>query len=211
MTRKTESHLICLAVLVCVIFSKVASAEIVVGVKEGDWMQYTVTCTGNVPEEHNVTGARIEVMHVEGKQIDVEILSKYSNGTEGTGTLTLNLETGQIGDCFIIPANLNEYDTFPEQTEGNITIRGVEEKTYLNATRTVVYANTSQTDYYWDRSTGFLLEATSTYPDFTMVTKAENTNTWQTQTFGIDPIVPIVLIAAVIGAVLAIVLVKTKK
>jgi hypothetical protein len=211
MTRRIALNLICLAVLACVLFSAVASAEIVVGVKEGDWMEYKVTCTGNVPEAHNVTGARIEVTHVEGKQIDVKVISKYSNGTEGTDILTLNLETGQIGDCFIIPANLNEYDTFPEQTAGNITILGVEEKTYLNATRTVVYANTSQTDYYWDRSTGFLLEANSSYPEFTMVTEAENTNIWQTQTFGIDPIVPIVIIAAVIGAVLAIVLAKTKK
>lgn len=200
-----------MAVLVCVLFSAIASAEIVVGVKEGDWMEYKVTGTGNIPEEHNVTGAKIEILAVDGKKIDVKITSTYSDGREENTTATLNLETGQIGDCFIIPANLNEGDTFPEQTGGTITIRGVEEKTYADATRTVVYANTSQTKFYWDRSTGILLEATSSYPDFTIVTKAENTNIWQTQTFGIDPIVPIVLIAAVIGAVLAIVLAKTKK
>jgi hypothetical protein len=44
-----------------------------------------------------------------------------------------------------------------------------------------------------------------------LITKAENTNIWQNQTFGIDPIIPIVLVVAVIGAVLAIVLTKIKK
>ena len=206
MTRKFALHLICLAVLVGTYFSAVAYAEIVVGLKEGDWIEYKVTCTGNVPAEHDVNGAKIEIVGVDEKKIDIETTSKYSNGTEKKVTLILNLETGQIGDSFIIPANLSEGDTFLEQNEGTITISGIEEKTYAGAKRNVVYASTSQTMFYWDKSTGFLVEATSAYPDFTMVTKAENTNMWQPQTFGIDPIFPIVLIAIVIGAVLAILL-----
>ena len=87
-------------------------------------MEYKVTGTGNIPEEHNVTGAKIEILGVDGKKIDVKITSTYSDGREENTTATLNLETGQIGDCFIIPANLNEDDKFPEQTEGTITIRG---------------------------------------------------------------------------------------
>ena len=136
----------------------------------------------------------------------------YSDGREETTTATLNPETGQIGDSFIIPANLSEGDTFLEQNEGTVTISGIEDKRYAGAKRTVVTATTSYTMFYWDKSTGFLVEAASTYPDFTMTTKAENTNMWQPQTFGIDPIVPIVLIAIVIGAVLAIFLrAKIKK
>ena len=181
------------------------------GVKQGDWIEYKVTCTGNVPEEHDVNGAKIEIVGVDEEKIDIKITSTYSDGREETTTATLNLETGQIGDSFIIPANLSDNDTFLEQNEGTITISGIEEKTYAGAKRNVVYASTSQTMFYWDQSTGFLVEATSTYPDFTMITKAQNTNMWQTQAFGIDPIFSIVLIAIVIGAVLAIVLSKIKK
>ncbi|TET25186.1 MAG: hypothetical protein E3J73_06805 [Candidatus Bathyarchaeum sp.] len=212
MTRKILLCTICLAVLVTAIFSAVASAEIVVGVKEGDWIEYRVTCTGNVPAEHDVNGAKIEIVGVDEKKIDIKITSTYSDGREETTTATLNLETGQIGDSFIIPANLSEGDTFPEQNEGNITISGIEEKRYAGAKRTVVTATTSYTMFYWDKSTGFLVEATSTYTNFTITTKAENTNMWQPQTFVIDPIFPIVLIAIVIGAVSAIFLrAKIKK
>ena len=199
-----------MAVLVCALLSTVVYAEIAVGVKEGDWIEYSVTSTGNVPAEHDVTGAKIEITGLDEKTIDIQITSKFSDGREETLTATLNLETGQIGDSFIIPANLDTGDTFLEQTEGTITISGVEEKTYAGAKRTTVYATTSITEFRWDRSTGFLVEATSAYPEFTIITKAENTNMWQTQTFGVDLIVPIVLVATVIGAVLAIVLGRIK-
>ena len=202
--------MICLAVLVGMHFSAVASAEIIVGVKQGDWIEYKVTVTGNVPEQHNVTWSKIEIMAVEGKNIDIKITSRYSNGTEETATSTLNLETGQIGDAFIIPANLDKGDTF-RSSEGNITVSGVEERTYAGATRSVVYASTARTMFHWDQSTGFLVEATSSYPDFTLTTKVEKTNMWQTQIFGIDPFVFIVPIIAVIVAVSAIFLMRKMK
>jgi hypothetical protein len=210
MTRKFALCMICLAVLVSINFLAVASAEIVVGVKPGDWVEYNVTITGVVPEQHDVTWCKIEVTAVEEKNVYVDITSRYSDGREETVSSTLKLETGQIGDCFIIPANLNVGDVF-ESPEGTLTISGVEEKTCAGATRSVVYANNSQTIFHWDKSTGFLLEANSSYPDFTMITKAEKTNIWQTQAFGIDPIVVVVLIAAFIGAVLAIFLKTIKK
>jgi len=203
--------MICLAVLVGMLFSAVASAEIAVDVKQGDWIEYRVTVTGEVPEEHDVTWSKIEVMAVEGNNIGVEITSRYSDGREESENYTLNLETGQIGDGFIIPANLDNGDTFLKQNEGTITISGVEERTYAGATRSVVYASTSLTMFYWDRSTGFLVEANSSYPDFTIITKVEKTNMWQTQIFGIDPIVFIVPIIAVIVAVLAFFLIPKMK
>jgi hypothetical protein len=106
---------------------------------------------------------------------------------------------------------LDNGDVFLEQYEGSITISGVEERNYAGANRKVVYASTSLTMFYWDRSTGFLVEATSSYPDFTLATKAEKTNMWQTQIFGIDTIVFIVPIIAVIVAVLAIFLIRKMK
>lgn len=192
-------------------FSAVASAEIGVRVKQGDWIEYNVTVTGDVPEEHDVTWGKIEIISIEGKKIDIKITSRYSNGTEETATSTLNLETGQIGDAFIIPANLDEGDTFLERHEGTITISGVEERTYAGATRRVVYASTSVTMFHWDQSTGVVVEATSSYPDFTLTTKAETTNMWQTQAFVLDPLFSIVLVVLVIVAVLAILLRYTMK
>ncbi|MCW4015846.1 MAG: hypothetical protein NWF06_05700 [Candidatus Bathyarchaeota archaeon] len=210
MMKKNASYIICLAVLFGMIFPACVLAEISVGVTKGDVIEYQVTCTGNVPDEHNVDSAKIEVTGVDGTQIDIKLTSTYPNGTQTTDTTTLNLQTGQIGDSFIIPANLSNTDTFIEQTEGTITISAVEERTYADAKRTVVTATTTHNMFYWDQATGFLLEATSTYSDFTITTKAENTNIWQSQAFGIDPIFPIVLLAVTIGAVLAILL-KTRK
>jgi len=204
-------HMICFAVLVGLHFSAIASAEIVVGVKPGDWIEYNVAFTGDIIEQHDVTWARIEVIALEGKTIDIKVTSIFSDGREETETLTLNLETGQIGDSFIIPANLDTGDTFLEQYEGTMTISGVEEKTYIGAKRKVVYAITSQTTFYWDQSTGVLVGATSSYTDFTMTTKAEKTNMWQTQGFVLDPLFSIVLIALVVVAVLVILLRYKKK
>jgi len=136
--------MICFAVLVGLHFSAIASAEIVVGVKPGDWIEYNVAFTGEIIEQHDVTWARIEVIALEGKTIDIKVTSIFSDGREETETLTLNLETGQIGDSFIIPANLDTGDTFLEQYEGTMTISGVEEKTYIGAKRKVVYAITSR-------------------------------------------------------------------
>lgn len=210
MTRKFVLYLTCLAVLVGVLFSAVVSADVAVGVKKGDWIEYNVTATGDVPEEHNVTWCKIEIIAVEEKTIGVEITSRYSDGREETATASLNLETGQIGYDFIIPAKLDSGDTFLKN-ENNVTISGVEERTYVGANRKVVYANASQTLFYWDRSTGILVEATSSYPDFTIITEVEETNMWQAQIFGIDPFVFIVPIIAVIVAVLAIFLIRKMK
>lgn len=197
----------CCVVLFGMLFLAVISAEISVGVKEGDWIEYEVNFNGAVPEEHNVEWARFEVLVVNGKTIEVNIKSRFATGTQDTVTSTLNLETGQIGDAFIIPANLNSGDTFLEQYEGTLTISGVEEKIYAGMRRSVVYAITFHTKYYWDRSKGVLVEGISTYPDFTLTTKVKKTNMWQPEIFGLDPIVVIALIAFVIAAVSAILLI----
>ncbi|MCJ7560144.1 hypothetical protein MUO79_05950 [Candidatus Bathyarchaeota archaeon] len=189
-------------------------AEISVGVKKGDRIEYQVTYTGTPAEGHDVTWARMEIVDVQGKSVSVEITAKYSNGTQEDLTATLNLETGQLGDDFIIPANLNSGDTFLDKNAGNITISGSEERTYAGATRTVVYATTSQTTYYWDKTTGVLVEGTSAFPNYTMNTKVDKTNMWQPQILGLDPTVfyaVVVGAAVVIAAVIALIAVRRKK
>ena len=115
-----------------------------------------------------------------------------------------------MGENFIIPANLNVGENFTSN-EGNITITAVREKTYAGANRNVVYANTSETEFYWDKSTGVLVEADSSYPDFSITTKVERTNMWQAQIFGIDPFIFSVPIIAMVIAVLAFFMIRKVK
>jgi len=191
-----------------------AIAEISVGVKKGDWIEYQVAYTGTPTEGHDVTWARMEIKDVQGKSINVEITAKHSNGTQGEVTTTLNLETGQLGDDLIIPANLNSGDIFFDKNVGNITISSVEEKTCAGATRTVVHAATSETRYYWDKATGILVEGNSQLPDYTMNTIVDKTNMWQPQILGLDTIVFyfLVFVAAVaIGSTMTFIIMRKKK
>jgi hypothetical protein len=207
MIRKTVSCLICLALIFCSGCLTFASTNVTVGVTKGDVIEYRVTYSEGVPSEHDVDWAKIEVTNVvENNKIGVSITSTYNDGTEDTVNSTLNLETGQIGDCFIIPANLSRGDTFLDKNEGNITISGVEERTYAGSNRLVVLGETLHTKFYWDQATGILVEATSYYSDFTLTTLAEKTNIWQTQTSGIDPLLSVILMALVIVLIIVVII-----
>jgi hypothetical protein len=189
-------------------------AEISVGVKKGDWIEYQAVFTGTPPAGHEVTQARTEVVNVQGKVISLNITTEFSDGTLLNETITLNLETGQLGDEFIIPANLNKGDAFLDKYHGSITISAVEERTYADATRTVVSAATAQSTYYWDKATGVLVEGISELPDYTIHSIADKTNMWQPQIFGLEPTVfyaLLILAATVIVAVIAFFAVRRKK
>ena len=196
---------IALLIVLTVSAPVVVSAEISVGVKQGDWIEYQVAFTGTPDSGHDVTWARMEVVDVQGKAINLAITTKFSNGTLLNETITLNLETGQLGDDFIIPANLNSGDTFFDKWQGNITVSGVEERTYAGATRTIVSGTTLQTTYYWDKATGVLVEGTSSYADFAMYTKVDKTNMWQAQIFGLDSTVFYALVIGVTVVIIAVI------
>ena len=212
MDRKLASIIALLIILIGTAPATI-SAEISVGVKQGDWIEYQVTFTGTPDPGHDVTWARMEVVDVQGKDISLAITTKFSNGTLLNETITLNLETGQLGDDFIIPANLKSGDTFFDKRQGNITISGVEERTYAGATRTIVSGATSQTTYYWYKATGALVEGNSSLTDFTMNTKVDKTNMWQAQIFGLDPTVfyALVIAAVAILVVIAFFFIRRKK
>jgi hypothetical protein len=207
MTRKLALNMVCLAVVVCLLFSTIALAADEVGVKEGHWIEYRVTSTGEVPEGHDVIWTRMEVVDVEGKNVSFKITLTYSDNIVQTKNETLNLETDDIMEGFIIPANLDVGEAF-ESKEGNITLNDVKEGTYAGANRNVVFANTSETEFSWDRSTGVLVETNSSWPTFSIVTKVERTNMWQAQIFGIDPFVFSVPIIAMVIAVLAFFMIR---
>jgi hypothetical protein len=201
-----KKFILVVASLFFLVTAGVVVGEFSVGVKTGDWIEYTVSVTGSPAEKHDVTWARMEVYAVQGSQIDLNITVKFSDGTLEPQTATLNLETGQLGDDFIIPANLNVGDVFFDKNVGNITISGVEEKTYASVTRNVITAATSETTYYWDHATGVLVEGISHYPEYTMHSIVDKTNLWQSKVQGLNPIV---FYAMVIGAVALITMVLT--
>lgn len=194
------------------------SAEISIGVKAGDWIEYQVTFTGTPPEGHAVTWARMDIVSVQGKNITLAVVAKQADASWLNETVQLNLEAGQLGDGFIIPANLSSGDTFFDKVHGNITISGVEERTYAGVKRTIasgtVSEATQQTTYYWDRATGVLVEGDSSYTDFSMYTKMDRTNMWQLQAVELDSTVFYALIigvAVVIVAAIAYFVVRRKK
>jgi len=209
-----KKFILAAASLLFLVTAGVVLGAVSVGVKTGDWIEYNVTVTGTPAEQHDVTWARMEVDTVQGTQIGLNITVKFSDGTLEPQTATLNLETGQLGDDFIIPANLNVGDVFFDKNVGNITISGVEEKTYAGVTRSVVTAATSETTYYWDQTTGVLVEGVSQYPEYTMHSVVDQTNLWQPQMLGLDPTVFYAVVigaVALIAIVLAVFIVRRKK
>ena len=172
------------AVIVLVLVLGLASAvyaDLPVGVKKGDWIEYAVTTTGTPSEGHDIDWSRMEVTDVQGTSIIIYITSRFINGSTENFNSTLNLKTGHLIDDFIIPANLNAGNTFLDDRQGNITLTRAEQHTYAGAMRTVLYASTSENSYVWDQATGVSVEANSVLPEYTMHTIVEATNMWQPQ------------------------------
>ena len=197
--RKTVYAIISI-VLILALTSSVL-ADLSVGVKKGDWIEYSVTYSGSPSQGHDINWARMEITEVKGSSISVSITSRYPNGSTEIFNSTLSLQTGKLIDDFVIPANLNTGDSFLDQNIGNVTISHAEEHVYAGATRTVLYASTNQNSYVWDKVTGVSVEGTSQQPDYSMHTIVLDTNLWQTSQ-GLNPFI-LVLIA--FGLVIALV------
>ena len=71
---------LCMLLAACMFLAQ-TSATISVGAKKGDWIQYTVSETGNVTPDYNITWARIDVTKVEDTKITVDVQTGYANGT----------------------------------------------------------------------------------------------------------------------------------
>jgi len=177
MFRKLACILIVLFIFLSLTFA--SSADLSVGVKKGDWIEYSVTYTGSPSQGHDVNWARMEVTDVQGTSISVSITSRYPNGSTEVFNSTLNLATGKLIDDFIIPAKLNADDTFLDQNLGNVTISRSDQHTYADASRMVLYASASKNTYVWDKATGVSVEGTSQQPDYSMHTIVEDTNMWK--------------------------------
>ena len=192
-----------------VLFSGLVSsvlADLSVGVKKGDWIEYSITYTGSPGQGHDISWARMEITEVKGPIVSVSITSRHPNGSKEIFNSSLNLQTGKLIDDFIIPSNLNSGNSFLDQNIGNITISDVGEHVYSGATRTVLYASTNQNSYVWDEVTGVSVESTSEQPDYSMHTVVIDTNLWQPSR-GLDTAlilligVTLVIVIVVVGIV----------
>jgi hypothetical protein len=214
--NKFALSFILLTILVIVAMSTASFGAVSVGVKKGDWIEYQVTTTGNPPAEHDAIWGRMEVKDIDDSTIYLNVTTQFKDKSFLVENVTLDVAAGTLGDDFIIPANLALGDAFYDLHIGNITIDKAEQRTYAGTERSVVSGSTPQTTFYWDKATGILVEAHSSYPNynFTMDTIADKTNMWNSQIMGFEPSIfyaSIAAIAAVIVIVAAIVVLRRKK
>jgi hypothetical protein len=108
---------------------------------------------------------------------------------------------------------LDESDVFFDENVGNISIDKVEVRTYVDAARTVVSGTTPETLWYWDQSTGVLVEAWSEYPEFTLTTIATKTGLWAPQIFGLEyPVFyALIIVSVAIAAIILVLIFRRKK
>jgi|WetSurMetagenome_2_1015567.scaffolds.fasta_scaffold108231_2 hypothetical protein len=208
--RFHSSAIFCFSLIMLVLASSFAfvAAEYSFAVKSGDYIVWKTTIEGR--PIRNVTGARMDILDVDNEFaiVRISISTYYANGTVDIAQSNLNLRRGILADDLIIPRNLNVGDQFYDQyvRDTNITISSMGHMNFGGATRTVIFATVRNTSFTWDRETGVLVNATSSYSRGTyksvINTQMTSTNIWQPDILGIQPTLFYeVVIGAVISAV----------
>ncbi len=189
-----------------------AHSETSVGIKAGDWIEYSISMTGPpVDQVRNLTWYKAEILEVDGASFKVNKTALSVNCTLLRGSIwNFNFTEGQVQGWVIIPANLCTGDAFFDVSKSaNITIEGEEQKTVLGASRTVTHAGISGLVYKeWDKATGVYVHAIEHTTNYTIITNAVATNMWSPQAIGQNQAASYQLVAAtVILAVLMLFLV----
>src|SRR5512146_2494313 len=85
----------------------IALGEPTVGVKKGDWMEYSVNVAcGAPPPKLDLNSFRMEILDVHGAAFEGNFSSRFNNGTVVSAVWQFNLTEGNVGGWTIIPANL---------------------------------------------------------------------------------------------------------
>jgi hypothetical protein len=161
--------------------------EISVGVKKGDWIEYTITMTGPpLDPARNLTWYRTEILEVDDGWFQANKTGLSVNGTFSSSIWSFNLAEGLVRGWVIIPANLCTGDTFFDAAKSlDITIEGEEQKTLLGANRTVTRSSDPGKLYMeWDKATGVYVHSIAHTSNYTVVMNAVGTNMWSPQTQG---------------------------
>lgn len=203
--NKFLSSVICSILLVSIFSSVNVLAQVSVGVKEGDWIEYNLSYTGSAPDEYP-KWIRIEITKVQGTNITIDLKKEKLDGSSGTNTGTFNLETG-FPELLLVPAGLDVGDEFYHEDYGGVTIAGTEEHTYAGAKRTVVHATLDlaaanvHAELHWDQATGILLQSSQSADNFAQEMVGDKTNLWNTQSFLLEPAIPYILIIVIVAIV----------
>ena len=202
MPRKQQLGVL-LSILLLSSFSNVV-ADLSVGVKPADWIAYNVNYTGSPTQGHDIVWAKMEILSVSGHSIAVSMTSKFSDNTTDVSTAAMNLDTGDLIDNFIIPANLTAGQTFLDKNFGNITIERTEQRTYAGATRTVCISSISTNTYVWDQATGVSVEGISQTEEYSIHSIVSETNLWQSSPNGLNP-APVLMLTGLVVIVTMII------
>ena len=173
--------------------------EASVGVKKGDWIEYTITMTGPPLDPiRNLTWYRMDILEVDGAWFEVNKTALSVNGALSSSIWNFNLAEGQVQGWVIIPANLGTGDTFFDAAKSlYITIEGEEQKTLLGANRTVTHASDPGKVYMeWDKATGVYVHSLDHTSNYTVIMNAFATNMWNSQNQGQSPTSSYLLVAA---------------
>ena len=197
----------------------VASAEPVVGVKAGDWIEYSVTVTGGVPPPKlNLTSFRMEVLAVEGAAFEANFTSRFANGTVSSAVWRYNFTDGKTGGWTIIPAGLGVGDVFYDSYKpGNVTVMGEDQKAVAGATRTITHSSDAKREIKeWDKATGVFTYAVEHPRNLTLTATAVATNLWSAQAAAVQlnqtPFYPLIgALVLAIAAFSAVIILMRKK
>ena len=189
--------------------------EVQVGVKAGDWIKVEYTITGRSDGCPYPEWLKLEFLRVEGTIATVRATLHISDGTEQSDTVPVDVVAGgeALGfSRFVISANLTTGDSIYMNELVDLAIEGETTRTYAGARRTVIYASLSQYEaqftYYWDKLTGVIVEASTTYSGITVTAKITETNMWEAITIRM-PWWPWIIVA-VAAAVLVIFFVRRR-
>jgi len=170
-----------------------------VGVKKGDWIEYTVSITGPTSApSHNITWFRVEILNVEGAAFQANVTVRNVNGTFSSSVWKFNFAEGQVGGWVIIPPNLGTGNTFFDAAKpGNVTIEGEEQQIVAGTSRTITRASDStRLVKEWDKATGVYTYSVEHPKNFTVISTAIATNMWSPQILGLNQTVFYALAAA---------------
>ena len=174
-----------------------------VGVQTGQWAKYTPSQYSG----YNYSSVTISISSVSGTTVYGTMRYEYLEGSPQTSSFQYNILTLGTPPYFI-PANLKVGDSIGSGF-GALVVAGVDTRSYAEASRTVVYAQSFAT-YYWDQETGILVEQ-----DTVMSTlKLTETNIWGGGIFDAsNPFfwVLIVIIVVIVAALALVVLSSLRK
>jgi hypothetical protein len=196
-----------------------AAQAIDMGIKAGEWIKFEYRAIGVPAGQSYPEWLKLDFLSVEGTRAIIRVTMPMPDGTEQSGNATVDLTAGG-GEAsglsgFVIPASLTTGDSVYITGYGNMSIEGETTKNCVGASRTVVYASLSQNEthltYYWDKSTGIMVEASTTSGNVTMTVKAIETNMWETTTTRLPWWVWVIVAVAIVAVAFTVYRLRKRK